>query len=279
MRIGQILRDGRELAVVEDAGGWHPLTSEDDVASVLGSSGRWATEGRAVGTGERLVAPIRPRKIVAVGLNYLDHIRETGLARPEQPLLFAKFPSVVIGPEQPIEIDSAITKDVDWEVELAVVIGQTLRYASPADALNGVFGYTVANDVSARDVQFSDAEWTRGKNLATFCPLGPVIVTPDEIGDPQNLRLSTHVNGETMQDSTTAEMVFGVGDILSYCSRHFTLEPGDVVLTGTPYGCGFFMDPQRRLEPGDLVSVEIDGIGRLENPVRAVLHPASESRT
>jgi 5-carboxymethyl-2-hydroxymuconate isomerase len=186
---------------------------------------------------------------------------------PERPLVFTKFPTSVIGDGDAIEVDRALTQRVDWEVELAVVIGRTMRKVAVEDALTHVFGYTVANDVSARDLQFADGQWVRGKSLDTFCPLGPVIVTADEIGDPQALGLRTRVNGETVQESTTAEMVFGVAELLAFCSRSFTLEPGDVVLTGTPWGCGEFMDPPRSLQAGDVVEVEIDGIGTLRNPV------------
>ncbi|MFD1539176.1 fumarylacetoacetate hydrolase family protein [Nonomuraea guangzhouensis] len=212
-------------------------------------------------------APVRPGKIVAIGLNYLDHIREAGMDKPARPLMFAKFPSSVIGPGEPIVIDGDLTERVDWEVELAAVIGTPLRHASPREALAGVAGYTVANDVSARDLQFADGQWTRGKSLDTFCPLGPAIVTPDELDDPQSLRLWTTVNGETVQDSSTAEMLFGIAELLAYCSRAFTLDPGDVVLTGTPWGCGEFMDPRRSLQPGDTVEVGVEGIGTLANPV------------
>jgi 5-carboxymethyl-2-hydroxymuconate isomerase len=209
-----------------------------------------------------------PGKIVAIGLNYMDHIREAGMEVPTTPLVFAKFPSSVIGHGDPIVIDRAVTQRVDWEVELAVVIGRELRDVRPADALDHVAGYTVANDVSARDVQFADGQWVRGKSLDTFCPLGPQVVEPAAIGDPQALRLRTRVNGELVQDSSTSEMVFGVAELLAFCSRSFTLNPGDVLLTGTPWGCGEFMDPPRSLQDGDLVEVEIDGIGTLANPVR-----------
>jgi 2-keto-4-pentenoate hydratase/2-oxohepta-3-ene-1,7-dioic acid hydratase in catechol pathway len=214
-------------------------------------------------------APLRPGKVVAIGLNYLDHIREAGLQAPGAPLVFAKFPSSVIGPEEAIVVDAALTSRVDWEVELAAVIGSPLRDVPAESALDGVLGYTVANDVSARDLQFGDGQWTRGKSLDTFCPLGPEIVTADEIGDPQRLALRTRVNGDTMQDSSTEHMVFGVAELLSHCSRAFTLEPGDVLLTGTPWGCGEFMDPPRHLQPGDVVEVEVAGIGVLRNPVRS----------
>jgi 2-keto-4-pentenoate hydratase/2-oxohepta-3-ene-1,7-dioic acid hydratase in catechol pathway len=221
-----------------------------------------------VGDPTRL-APVAPGKIVAIGLNYLDHIRESGLERPAQPLIFAKFPSSIVGPGEEIRLPLAITERVDWEVELAVVIGRRARDVAPEDALAYVFGYTVANDVSARDLQFGDGQWVRGKSLDTFCPLGPVVVTADEIPDPQALRLACRVNGEVMQDASTDLMVFGVAELISHCSRNFTLDPGDVLLTGTPWGCGEFMDPKRSLAPGDVVECEIDGIGILRNPVTA----------
>jgi len=210
---------------------------------------------------------VQPGKIVAIGLNYRDHAREAGLELPLRPLVFAKFPSSVIGPGADIVIDRSLTARVDWEVELAVVIGRRLRDVTPAAALEGVYGYTVGNDVSARDVQFGDGQWVRGKSFDTFCPLGPEIVTPDELGDVQALGLRTRVNGETVQDSSTAEMVFGVAELLAFCSRSFTLVPGDVLLTGTPWGCGEFMDPPRSLSAGDVVEVEVDGIGVLSNRV------------
>jgi 2-keto-4-pentenoate hydratase/2-oxohepta-3-ene-1,7-dioic acid hydratase in catechol pathway len=217
---------------------------------------------------------IRPGKILAIGLNYLDHIRETGLAVPESPLLFAKFPSTVIGDGQAIEIDREITRRVDWEVELAVVMGATARNVSEDRALEHVYGYTVSNDVSARDLQFADGQWIRGKNLDTFCPLGPVIVTSDEIADPQDLELWTKVNGEVVQRSTTAEMIFGVRQLIAFLSRHSTLFPGDVILTGTPWGCGEFTVPQRFLKPGDVLETGIAPIGVLTNPVVSVSRAA-----
>ena len=214
-----------------------------------------------------LAAPLRPGKVVAIGLNYRDHVRETGMELPERPLVFAKFPSSVVGPGAPIEIDPALTARVDWEVELGVVIGRRSRHISSEDALAAVYGYTVGNDVSARDVQFADGQWTRGKSFDSFCPLGPLVVTADEIPDPQALSLETTVNGERMQDSTTAEMVFGVAELIEFCSAAFTLEPGDVILTGTPWGCGEFMDPPRSLKAGDEVMVSVGGVGSLANPV------------
>ena len=220
----------------------------------------------------RLGVSRRPGKIVAIGLNYMDHVREARMDPPDSPIVFTKFPTSVIGDGDRIVIDRTITERVDWEVELAVVVGQAMRDVGSGDALDHVLGYTVANDVSARDLQFADGQWVRGKSLDTFCPLGPVLVPATKLPDPQTLGLRTRVNGETMQESTTAEMIFGVAELLSFCSRSFTLEPGDVVLTGTPWGCGEFMDPVRSLRDGDVVEVEVDGVGKLTNAVVEVGH-------
>jgi 5-carboxymethyl-2-hydroxymuconate isomerase len=206
----------------------------------------------------------RPGKIVAIGLNYMDHAKESGTEPPERPLVFAKFPTAVINHEEQIRIPRKLTDRVDWEVELAVVMGREATRVSEEDALSYVRGYTVANDVSARDLQFSDGQWVRAKSLDTFCPLGPRVV---ELDDPQNLKLATRVNGETMQDSNTSQMIFGVAELISFCSHSFTLEPGDLILTGTPWGVGEFMDPKRSLRDGDVVECEIEGIGVLRNPV------------
>ncbi len=206
----------------------------------------------------------RPGKIVAIGLNYMDHAKESGTEPPKRPLVFAKFPTAVINHEEQIRIPRKLTERVDWEVELAVIIGREATRVSEKDALSYVRGYTVANDVSARDLQFSDGQWVRAKSLDTFCPLGPKVV---ELDDPQNLRLATRVNGETMQDSNTSQMIFGVAELISFCSGSFTLEPGDLILTGTPWGVGEFMDPKRSLQDGDVVECEIEGIGVLRNPV------------
>jgi len=253
--------------------------TRDTTAKYEPAAARWSDEAYADATAYlshradlvvSLGPPLRPGKIVAVGLNYRTHADESGVEAPASPLIFAKFPSSVTGPSAPIVIDPALTERVDWEVELAVVVGRRMRHVDEADALDHVFGYTVANDVSARDVQFADGQWTRAKSFDSFCPLGPVVVTPDELGPVDDLRLTTRVNGELMQDDTTASMIFGVPELLAFCSRSFTLEPGDVVLTGTPDGCGEFMDPRRSLAPGDVVEVSIEGIGALRNQVVAV---------
>jgi 2-keto-4-pentenoate hydratase/2-oxohepta-3-ene-1,7-dioic acid hydratase in catechol pathway len=237
----------------------------------------WAAAREAAGAALKGGEPVRagmldaplqaPSKIACVGLNYHDHCRESGMAAPERPLIFAKFPSSLVGPDAAIEWPEGLTEQVDWEVELAVVMGRRIRHAGEAEALDAIFGYTVANDVSARDLQFADQQWVRAKSIDGFCPLGPVIVTPDEFGDPQSKGLLARVNGETMQDSTTAEMIFGVAEIVSFLSRACTLEPGDVILTGTPWGVGAFRDPPVFLEPGDRVEVEVEGIGVLANDI------------
>jgi 2-keto-4-pentenoate hydratase/2-oxohepta-3-ene-1,7-dioic acid hydratase in catechol pathway len=267
MRLGTTLVDGGTVPVLQRRGALLPLAGGSLLELIAAGAVPEVAPDAEPLVGGRLAAPLRPPKIVAIGLNYLDHVRESNATVPERPLVFTKFPTSVIGDGDRIEFDTALTERVDWEVELAVVVGRRMRSVASEDALAHVFGYTVANDVSARDLQFGDGQWVRGKSLDTFCPLGPVIVTADEVPDPQALGLRTRVNGETVQDSNTAEMVFGVAELLAFCSRSFTLEPGDVVLTGTPWGCGEFMDPQRSLRHGDVVEVEVDGIGVLRNEV------------
>lgn len=224
----------------------------------------------------RLAAPIpRPPKVVAIGLNYSDHAAESGAALPKRPVVFAKFSTSVIGPGDPIQWSPDVTEQVDYEAELAVVIGRTARRVSVEDALRYVVGYTCANDVSARDVQSgsrSDAgQWVRGKSLDTFCPLGPTLVTADEVPNAGALGIRCEVNGRVLQDSTTANLIFDIPTLVSFLSHSFTLEAGDVILTGTPPGVGFARKPPVWLTPGDTVAVEIEGLGRLENPVGAYL--------
>jgi 5-carboxymethyl-2-hydroxymuconate isomerase len=219
----------------------------------------------------KLEAPFRPGKILAIGLNYADHAAETNSAIPDHPLVFAKFPSAVIGYHDPIQWSKSITNEVDWEVELAVIVGKRARHIAKANAFEHIYGYTVANDVSARDLQKRiDQQWTRGKSLDTFCPLGPVVVTRDEIADPQNLNLKTTVNGEVMQQGTTSQMIFDVATLVEYLSQNFTLEPGDIILTGTPPGVGAGKNPPQYLKDGDTVACSIEGIGELVNPVQVV---------
>lgn len=217
----------------------------------------------------RLRAPIlRPEKILCVGLNYHDHAAETGAQVPDHPVLFAKFANSVVGPGDAIEVPHRVTQEVDYEAELGVVIGRPARDVSVDEALSYVAGYTCLNDVSARDLQFLSDQWLLGKAIDTFLPMGPWIVTTDEIPDPQRLDIRCFVNGEVVQSSNTAEMVFGVAQLVSFITRTITLVPGDVIATGTPPGVGFKHDPPLFLKDGDDVSVEIDGLGRLENRIR-----------
>ena len=228
--------------------------------------GGWQTTGETVPVG-RLLAPVAPPNVLCIGLNYRRHADESNMAHPERPVLFIKATNSVVGPEAPIVLPAA-SDEVDYECELAVVIGRAARDVSEADALGYVAGYTAANDVSARDWQLRlDRQWARGKSFDTFCPLGPVLVTPDEIPDPDNLRVRMRVSGETLQDSNTSDMIFSVPFLVSYLSQGMTLAPGTVILTGTPEGVGMGRTPNRWLREGDVCEVEVEGIGTLRNPV------------
>ena len=218
-----------------------------------------------------LLPPIpRPGKIVAVGLNYRSHAAEQGREPPTEPVIFAKYSTAVVPSGAEIRWDEELTRNVDYEAELAAVIGRSARWVSEAQALDHVAGYTCLNDVSARDLQYADKQFTRAKSLDTFASLGPALVTADEVGDPQALGLRCLVNGELRQESTTAEMVFSVAALVSFCSQAFTLEPGDVIATGTPAGVGWFREPKLMLADGDEVVVEIERVGRLVNRCRVV---------
>ncbi len=217
-------------------------------------------------------APIKPGKIMAVGRNYADHAAELKNTVPDNPLIFAKFPTSIIASEQPITWSTAITKQVDWEGELVIVIGTGGRNIPEDEAYQHIFGYTIANDVSARDIQSAESQWVRAKAMDTFLPLGPAIITHETIDDPHNLRIQTTVNGETMQDASTADMIFKIPYLVHYLSQTFTLEPGDLILTGTPSGVGKGMEPPRFLNDGDTVSVAIEGIGTLTNTCHVTEH-------
>lgn len=217
--------------------------------------------------GLELLAPLRPGKIIGIGLNYLDHAAETGREPPERPLLFSKLATSIAGARDPIVLP-AYTRELDYEGELAVVIGRRARDVAETDALSHVFGYAVMNDVSARDRQREEPQWVRAKGGDTFAPFGPWITTADEITDPQALGIRTWVNGELRQDGNTHDMVFPVAALIAFCSASFTLEPGDVISTGTPAGVGVARTPPVFLGPGDRVRVEVEGLGVLDNPVR-----------
>lgn len=278
MRLARIDLDGQvHLAVVDEDGARTIATEEDgpgrDVLRQLLATAPdphgWPVHGDVIPPSRyRLLAPVRePQKIVAIGLNYADHARESGAEIPQAPISFVKTPNSLIGPGDIICWDPEASSEVDYEAELAVVVGRRARYVDETSALSYVLGYTCCNDVSARDAQFADGQWVRGKSFDTFCPLGPWIVTADEISDPQALAIRCRVNGAVLQDSTTAEMIFSVATLVSYLSQFMTLEPGDVIATGTPLGVGFARTPPLFLTHGDAVEVEIEGVGLLENTV------------
>jgi len=247
-----------------------PLEQESWAELFSSETGPQPREGEGPVSGVELVCPVaRPGKVLCAGVNYASHKNENPAAvLPKVPFFFSKLPSAVVGPGEPIAMPSPSTQ-LDYEVELAVLIGQRAKGLSHDNALDAVWGYTVINDVSARDVQFTDNQLTLGKGFDGFCPLGPYVVPASDIPDPQALVVSSWVNGELRQQETTANMLFSVADLLVYVSRFITLEPGDVVTTGTPAGVGYFMEPKGLLQPGDVVDVEVEGIGRLSNTVVA----------
>lgn len=272
MRFTRIMWSGRPRLAVVDGDDLVPLDRdlrpEDLTGDGLGTVEIAGRPRAGIADAEFLVPVPTPGKIIAVGLNYLDHTAEVTQEAPGAPLLFAKTVNTLLAHEGTVAFDRAITSQVDFEGELALVIGRTAAKVSVADALGHVFAYTIGNDVSARDVQFADGQWMRGKSLDTFCPLGPYLVPAAEIPDPQRLTIETRVNGEIMQRESTAEMIFGVAEIISYVSRSITLEPGDVILTGTPAGVGFARTPPVFLTDGDEVTVTIEPLGTLRNTVR-----------
>jgi 2-keto-4-pentenoate hydratase/2-oxohepta-3-ene-1,7-dioic acid hydratase in catechol pathway len=215
----------------------------------------------------RLVAPVpRPGKVICIGLNYRDHAAESGMDLPERPLVFSKFSSCVVGPDADVVLPAG-SEQVDYEAELGVVIGRRAWRVSADDAMRHVLGYTNVNDVSARDFQFADGQWQRGKSCDTFCPLGPFVATTDEVGDPHKLRIRLRLNGQTLQDSSTDQLIFGVPQLVESLSHFVELEPGDLISTGTPPGVGFARKPPIYLAAGDRMEVEVEGLGVLANPV------------
>jgi 2-keto-4-pentenoate hydratase/2-oxohepta-3-ene-1,7-dioic acid hydratase in catechol pathway len=222
-------------------------------------------------TSVHLLAPIlRPPKIICIGLNYRDHAIESGMPIPTTPVVFAKFSNTVVGPGDDVVIPKN-TEKPDFEAELAVVIGRPQRHVSVENAMDCVFGYTIVNDVSARDFQLATSQWIMGKTFPTFCPMGPWIVTKDELTDPHNLRIGLRIDGETVQDSNTKELIFNIPQIIAHLSQVIDLEPGDIISTGTPPGVGMGRKPPRWLKPGETMTVFIEGIGELTN--RCVAEP------
>lgn len=278
MRLARVRAGDGRIAFALSGGGdsWVPVesvgVSGDTTAEVITALRGFDASSLAAApesvTGVEFLNPIvPPTKLLAIGLNYVDHINETGSPRPENPILFAKFPNSLNEPYGRIVIDPRLTEKGDYEVELAVVIGQRTKRISEDDALSCVFGYTVANDVSARDWQKADGQFDRSKSFDTFCPLGPWVTTADEVPDPQALSLRSWVNGELRQDSSTKEMLFSVAYLIYYLARGMTLEAGDVILTGTPHGVGFAMDPPRYLQARDVVECEVEGLGGLNHEI------------
>ncbi len=278
MRLARTVIDRTPRFVAsEDGSTWHTLAAlginaADTPAAIEQAEAIAAALDRGNAAVAELDAPwlssvVRPEKMFGIGLNYMDHIRETGAAPPEVPVVFAKFPNSLNDPEGDIVVTPSVSDRVDYEVELAVVIGRQVRDATVANALDAVFGYCVANDVSARDIQKAEAQFNRSKSFDSFCPIGPWLTSADEVPDPQGLRIRSEVNGEVRQASTTAEMIFSVRELIAFLSQRLTLKPGDVILTGTPHGVGFAMDPPRFLTGGDRVRCEVEGLGALDNRV------------
>ncbi|MFB6801237.1 fumarylacetoacetate hydrolase family protein [Peribacillus butanolivorans] len=217
----------------------------------------------------KFLPPIaQPEKIICVGLNYIDHCKETGMEPPASPVIFSKYANAIVGHNDVIEIPIN-SKEVDFEAELAIVIGKKAKNVSEEEANDYVFGYTIMNDISARDLQFQDGQWSRGKTADTFAPIGPVVVTHDEVGDPHELAISLELNGEMMQDSNTSNLIFTVPQIISFLSQSMTLKPGDLIATGTPPGVGMGRNPKVWLKNGDRMKISIERIGTLSNHVKA----------
>lgn len=237
------------------------LVERADVAELRGS-------GAILARSEvKLMAPVPdPRKYICIGLNYRDHARESGMDLPESPVVFSKFPTCVVGPDDAVRLPAG-SDQADFEAELAVIIGRRASRVSVDEAYDYILGYACTNDVSERRYQFADGQWQRGKSCDTFGPLGEFIATKDEIPDPHKLRIGLRLNGETMQDSNTDQLVFDVPTLVSFLSQSITLEPGDIIATGTPPGVGFARTPPIYLRDGDVMEVEIEGLGVLRNPV------------
>ena len=275
------LKDGR--AIVTDGTRFTPLSSLGFEGSMLGfiRAGEEVFEEvktnlAGIGFHENLeltdlALPIsRPPKVICIGLNYRDHAIESGMAIPTQPVVFTRFTTTLIDPFDDVEHDSSLTSELDYEVELVIIIGKGGKRIAKESAMSHVLGYSVCNDVSARDVQMgkdTGGQWTRGKNVDATCPIGPWIVTKDEISDPQNLKLGCSVNGVTLQNSSTSEMIFGVEELVHRLSYWFTLEAGDTIITGTPVGVGFARKPPIFLKPGDVTKTWVEGVGEIENKI------------
>lgn len=263
----------RIARIAGDSGTIHHGSPTEETGLYAELEGSWESGFRATGRtrrATRLLAPLDPPAVYAIGLNYRDHAAETGAPIPEYPVVFMKNSRAVVGPGAPIRLPRRLRSDqVDYEAELAIVLKRDCRNATRATAMDHVAGFTCANDVSARDwqLQRSGRQWCRAKSFDTFCPLGPWIVTPDELPDPLHLGIASRINGRVLQQSNTSQMIFDVPALLEFLSADTTLPAGSVVLTGTPHGVGMAHDPPVWLRPGDRVQITIEGIGTLENPV------------
>jgi 2-keto-4-pentenoate hydratase/2-oxohepta-3-ene-1,7-dioic acid hydratase in catechol pathway len=261
-----------------------PIPGYADVGMLIAAGAPGLNAARAAVGAEPLVdarplTPLpAPSKILAIGLNYRDHAEEVGAELPAEPLVFAKLTNSLSGPGATIPWDEEMTRAVDYEAELVVAIGRQARNLAPGDGLDHVFGYACGNDLSARDLQVKDVQWTRGKSFDGFAPVGPWITTADELPDPGALGVRCEVNGERLQDGNTAAMIFGVAELVERISTWCTLQPGDLIFTGTPAGIGAARKPRRFLEDGDRVAVEIDGLGRLENTCAVTARPTERSK-
>lgn len=268
MQFGTVAHEGTTRAAARTADGWRALPAAD-LSAHLTAGGRLGPDARLgeLLEGAEPVAPLpHPAKVICCGLNYGDHIRETGRDLPSHPTLFVKYADSLVGPADDVSLPAGT--DVDWEAELAVVVGASLRRADRATAAAAIAGYTVANDVSVRDWQYRTLQWFQGKAWDDSTPTGPVVVTPDEVDPASGLTITCRVNGEEVQRDSTATLVFDSADLLAYISTFTVLRPGDLVLTGTPGGVGVACDPQRFLADGDVLETEVQGIGLLRNTIR-----------
>ncbi len=269
MRVVAFARDGVACFGAQVDGGVIELGAASELNQWLSQGGgEGVPEGDLVDVREDdLLPPITdPGKILCIGLNYRRHAAESGLEAPKSPVMFSKFRNALARPGAAVALPPS-AREYDYEGELVAVIGRRCSHVSERDALKFVAGYTIGNDLSARDLQFRTSQWLLGKTLDGFLPLGPALVTSDEVPDPQDLRLRTRLNGEVRQDSSTADMIFSVAELVSYASTYFTLEPGDLIVTGTPEGVIMGMPDKNWLKPGDEVTVEIDGLGTLRTPL------------
>lgn len=263
-----------QVGAVEEGGTVKVLASYADMIAALGAGVEKLRRSAAVATSValdevELLAPIpRPSKLICIGLNYRDHAIESNMAIPKIPTVFCKFATAIVGPGANVVLPKISTQP-DYEAEFAFVIGKGGRHIKAADWQNHVIGYTIINDVSARDIQLATSQWVMGKTFDTFAPMGPYVTTADEIADPHNLGISLTLNGEKLQDSNTRELIFKLPELVEYLSSIMTLETGDVISTGTPAGVGFARKPPIYLKPGDQMVVRIDGLGELANPVVA----------